>query len=145
MKTFLKLVVLSSAVALSAPAFAQETGRGDTVLTNAAFNDGVTTIDSLNIDTDIAIEGGVYMQRSAAGSIATTNMMDFDAAQVDINTRVRVKGDTNIGDEAKISEANIHLQGDMGTVALDTKYKREGAVQLAPRTSLNMGNVVVSR
>ena len=145
MNNVIKTIAIATIALSSVQAFAQEHGRGDTVLTRAAFHDGVTTVDSLNIDADINVSGGVYMQRSASGDIATITLNTLDAAAVSLTQKVRIEGDTNVGDEARISEANVYLTGDMGSVDINTKYKREGKVVLGPRSSLNMGNVMVQK
>lgn len=145
MNNIIKTIAIATIALSSVQAFAQEHGRGDTVLTRAAFHDGVTTVDSLNIDTDISVNGGVYMQRGATGNIATVTLNTLDAAAVELTQKVRIKGDTNLGDEANLSEANVYLTGDMGAIDINTQYKREGKVALGPRSSLNMGNVMVKK
>lgn len=143
MNSIFKSVLIGSliTVATATSVLAQETS----LLTRSSFNDGATTIDDLNIDAEITIEGGVYMQRSAVGNIATITIADLNAASAAINQRVRIQGDTSLGEEASLSEANIHLTGDMGAVAINHNYQREGKVQLSHQSSLNLGNVVVMR
>ena len=146
MKTLIKTIALSSLTLIAAQsAFAQETGRGDTVLTKQAFHDGVTTVDSLYIDADINIEGNFYTQRNSQGNVATVTFAVLDAAAVALEQKVSIDGDTHIGDEASLSEANVYLTGDMGSVSIEQNYKREGRISLGARSSLNLGNVMVSK
>lgn len=147
MKNTIKTIAIGSLALLTmqAPTFAQETGRGDTVLTRHAFNDGVSTVDALNIDADIRVQGNIFMQNGSSGDIATLTLSELDAAAVSIEKRVRISGETHVGDEARISEGNTHLTGDMGSVTIEQNYTRTGKVQLAQRASLSVGNVMVTR
>lgn len=145
MNNVIKTIALFALTIGTFQAFAQEHGRGDTVLTRGAFHDGVTTVDSLNIDADINVDGSVFMQRSANGSIATITLDTLDAAAVQLDKKVRIEGDTHVGDEGNISEANIYLTGDMGTVNIESNYKREGKIVVGARASLNVGNIIVQR
>ena len=146
MNNTIKTIATAAAVTFAFAATtvtAQTHGRGDTVLTEAAFGDDVTTVDSLNIDTEINIAGNVFLQRSGMGNIATVVLRDFDAADVKLTHKANISGETNVGDEASLSEANVFLTGDMGTVVVNTDYQRAGKTSLGVQSKLNLGNVMV--
>lgn len=115
------------------------------VLTGNAYNDGVTSIDSLNIDAEINVEGGIFMQRNANGDIGTLTLMELDASDVDITRKIDIAGETHLGDGAALSEGNVHLSGDMGTISINQQYSRSGTVRISHGAKLNVGNVLVPR
>lgn len=132
-----------SVMAQEAPA--DDTTAPDSVLTGDAYNDGVTSIDSLNIDAEINVEGGIFFQRNARGDIGSLTLMELDASDVDITRNISIAGETHLGDSATISEGNVHLSGDMGSVAINQTYSRSGTVQISHGAKLNLGNVLVPR
>lgn len=117
----------------------------DSVLTDDAYSDGVTSIDSLNIDAEISVEGGIFLQTNSKGDIGSLTLMELDASDVDITRKITIGGDTHLGDNASISEGNVHLSGDMGTVSINQSYTRSGTVQVSHGSKLNLGNVMVPR
>lgn len=145
MKNVIKTLAIGSLAVIALQTFAQEHGRGDTVLTKKAFRDGVTTVDSLDIDTDIKVNGGVYMQRGANGTIGSVTLNVLDAAELEVDQHVRVVGDTHLGEESNLYEGSVHLTGDMGSADIDSKYKRKGKVVVGADSNLNVGSIAVTR
>lgn len=153
MNNLLKITMLSASLftysqieAQESPASIASHGNGQNGLLHGnAYNDGVTTIDSLSIDAEINLVGGVFMQRGATGDIGTLTLMELDASEVDISKMVQIDGATHLGEDARISEGNLHLSGDMGSVNVTQKYTRTGMVQISHGAKLNMGNIMVPR
>lgn len=137
------IITIATLAFVSLQAMAQEHGRGDTVLSSGAFEDGVTTIDALNIDAEINISGAVFTQRNATGDIATITLNNLDAAAVALTHKVDIKGETVIGDEARLSEGNLYLAGDLGSVDINTQYQRQGKIALGTRATLNLANITI--
>lgn len=141
MNNSLKTITLFLLTVTAVTAFAEQQAGGNTNPT--VPNHGVTTIDALDIDVDIKVDGAIFLQRGATGNIATITLDTLDASAVQLTKKVLIEGDTNLGELASISEANIHLTGDMARVSIDSNYQRKGKLSLANCASLNVGNIVV--
>lgn len=146
MKGVIRFFVISALVFSCAQAFSQGSEKRDSVVIKRSFHDGLSAIDSLNIDADIKINAGVYTQVSASGHVATVTFGAVSAAAAKLDEQLGVNNRVNAVSEGGISEASVFLNDGVGsTENVVPEYRRKGRVVVGARSGLNMGNVMVSR